>query len=450
MTGRSIATGMHVLERYFELAARGTTVRTEALAGVTTFLAMAYIIFVQPAVLGAAGMDLGAVLVATCLSTAFATALMALLANYPIAVAPAMGHNFFFAYTVVLGMKVPWQVALGAVAVAGVVFILTAGIGLRERLITAIPASLKHAIGAGIGLLIATIGLEWAGLIVAAPGTLVALSDLHSRPVALALAGLSLTAVLIVRRVPGALLWGILASTALGMPLGLVRYQGIAGVPPSIAPTFLQLDVLAAVQPAMIPVVLVFLLLALFDSVGTLVGVGEQAGFMRGGTLPRARQALLADAIGTVAGAVLGTSTVTAYIESGAGVAAGGRTGLASLVTAGLFLLSLFLHPLVRMIGGGYAVGATTLYPVVAPALILVGTMMIGGLRHIAWDDPADAIPAFLTLILMPLAVSITEGVAFGVIAHVVLKGATGRRREIHPLLFVFAAVFLARYAFLR
>jgi AGZA family xanthine/uracil permease-like MFS transporter len=438
------------LERRFALAANGTTVRTEAVAGVTTFLTMAYIIFVQPAVLGAAGMDLGAVLVATCLSTAFATTLMALLANYPIAVAPAMGHNFFFAYTVVLGMKVPWQVALGAVAVAGLFFILTAGFGLREHLITAIPASLKHAIAAGIGLLIATIGLEWAGLIVTAPGTLVALSDLHSRPVALALAGLTLTAVLMVRRVPGALLWGILASTAMGVPLGIVRYQGIAGVPPSIAPTFLQLDVLGAVAPGMITVVLVFLLLALFDSVGTLVGVGEQAGFMRDGTLPRARQALLADAIGTVAGALLGTSTVTAYIESGAGVAVGGRTGLASLVTAGLFVLSLFLHPLVRMIGGGYAVGATTFYPVIAPALILVGTMMIGGLRHIAWDDPAEAIPAFLTVILMPLAVSITEGVAFGVIAHVVLKSACGRRREIHPLLFVFAALFLGRYAFLR
>jgi AGZA family xanthine/uracil permease-like MFS transporter len=411
---------------------------------------MAYIIFVQPAVLGAAGMDLGAVLVATCLSTAFATTLMALLANYPIAVAPAMGHNFFFAYTVVLGMKVPWQVALGAVAIAGLIFIVTAGIGLREQLITAIPASLKHAIAAGIGLLIATIGLEWAGLIVAAPGTLVGLSDLHSRPVALALAGLTLTAVLMVRRVPGALLWGILASTVMGVPLGIVRFQGIAGVPPSIAPTFLQLDVAGALAPGMITVVLVFFLLALFDSVGTLVGVGEQAGFMRNGTLPRARQALLADAIGTVAGAMLGTSTVTAYIESGAGVAAGGRTGLASLVTAGLFVLSLFLHPLVRMIGGGYVVGATTFYPVIAPALILVGTMMIGGLRHIAWDDPTEAIPAFLTVILMPLAVSITEGVAFGVIAHVVLKSASGRRREIHPLLSVFAALFLARYAFLR
>jgi AGZA family xanthine/uracil permease-like MFS transporter len=439
-----------VFESRFQLAANGTTVRREALAGVTTFLTMAYIIFVQPAVLGAAGMDLGAVLVATCLSTALATTLMALLANYPIAVAPAMGHNFFFAYTVVLGMKVPWQVALGAVAIAGLIFIVTAGIGLREQLITAIPASLKHAIAAGIGLLIATIGLEWAGLIVAAPGTLVGLSNLHNRPVALALAGLTLTAALMVRRVPGALLWGILASTAMGVPLGIVRFQGLAGVPPSIAPTFLQLDVRGALTPGMVTVVLVFLLLALFDSVGTLVGVGEQAGFMRNGMLPRARQALLADAIGTVAGAMLGTSTVTAYIESGAGVAAGGRTGLASLVTASLFVLSLFLHPLVRMIGGGYVVGATTFYPVVAPALILVGTMMIGGLRHIAWDDPTDAIPAFLTVILMPLAVSVTEGVAFGVIAHVVLKSASGRRREIHPLLSVFAVLFLARYAFLR
>jgi AGZA family xanthine/uracil permease-like MFS transporter len=450
MTKRPIARRMHVLERHFELAAHGTTVRTEALAGVTTFLTMAYIIFVQPAVLGAAGMDLGAVLVATCLSTAFATTLMALLANYPIAVAPAMGHNFFFAYTVVLGMKVPWQVALGAVALAGLIFILTAGIGLREHLITAIPASLKHAIAAGIGLLIATIGLEWAGLIVAAPGTLVGLSDLHSRPVALALAGLTLTAVLMVRRVPGALLWGILASTAMGVPLGIVRYQGIAGVPPSIAPTFLQLDVLGAVAPGMITVVLVFFLLALFDSVGTLVGVGEQAGFMRNGALPRARQALLADAIGTVAGAMLGTSTVTAYIESSAGVAAGGRTGLAGLVTAGLFVLSLFCYPLVRMIGGGFPAGGVTLYPVIAPPLILVGTMMIGGLRHIAWDDPTEAIPSFLTIIIMPLAVSITEGVAFGLMAYVILKVVTGRSREVHPLIFLVAGLFLGRYLFLR
>jgi AGZA family xanthine/uracil permease-like MFS transporter len=395
-------------------------------------------------------MDFGAVLTATCLATALATTLMALLANYPIAVAPAMGHNFFFAYSVVVAMKVPWQVALGGVAVAGTIFILTAGIGLRERLITAIPTSLKHAIAAGIGLLIAAIGLQWAGLIVGSPGTLVTLGNLHSRPALLSIGALVLTATLVARGVPGAFLWGILASTLVALPLGLVRFQGVVSRPPSLAPTWLQLDVAGAFAPGMIAVVFVFFFLALFDSVGTLVGVGSQAGLMRGGTLPRARQALLADAIGTVAGAVLGTSTVTAYIESGAGVAAGGRTGLASLVTAALFILSLFFYPLVSTIGAGYTVGTTTLYPVIAAPLILVGTLMIGGLRDVAWDDPTEAIPAFLTLVMMPLAVSITEGVAFGLISYAVLKAATGRGREVHALVYLFATLLLARYIFLR
>jgi AGZA family xanthine/uracil permease-like MFS transporter len=438
------------LEARFALTAHDTTIGREVLGGLTTFLTMAYIIFVQPAVLGAAGMDFGAVMVATCLATALATLLMAMLANYPIGVAPAMGHNFFFAYTVVLGMKVPWQVALGAVAIAGSVFVATAGFGLRERLITAIPASLKHAIAAGIGLLIATLGLQWAGLVVAAPGTLVTLGDLRSPPVLLALFGLTLTASLMVRQVPGALLWGILISTIAGLPFGIVRYYGVVSLPPPLAPTLLKLDIAGALAPSMAAAIFVFFFLALFDSVGTLVGVGEQAGLMRNGTLPRARQALLADALGTVAGAALGTSTVTAYIESGAGVAVGARTGLASLVTATLFLLALFVHPLVRMIGGGYAAGSTTLYPVVAPALILVGTMMIGGLRQIAWNDPSESIPAFLTVIVMPLAVSITEGVAFGLIAYVLLKSVAGRGRDVDPLLYVFAALFVARYALVR
>jgi AGZA family xanthine/uracil permease-like MFS transporter len=441
---------MTFLDRRFALSAHGTTAATEGLAGVTTFLTMAYIVFVQPAVLAAAGMDFGAVMVATCLSTAFATALMALTANYPIVVAPAMGHNFFFAYSVVVGMKVPWQIALGAVAIAGTIFVLTAGIGLRERLITAIPASLKHAIAAGIGLLIAMVGLQWAGLVVASPGTLVTLGNLHSRPVVVALTGLVLTAILMVRAVAGALLWGIFASAAIGLALGVVQFHGIAAAPPSLAPTFLQLDIAGALAPGMIAVVFVFFFLALFDSVGTLVGVGQQAGLMRGGTLPRAKEALLADAVGTVAGAALGTSTVTAYIESGAGVAAGGRTGLTALVAAALCLATLFFSPLVRMIGGGYAVNGTTLYPVVAAPLVIVGTMMIGGLREIDWKDPTEAIPSFLTIVLMPLAVSITEGVAFGVVAFVVLKIAAGRRREVHPLLHVFAALFVLRYAFLR
>jgi AGZA family xanthine/uracil permease-like MFS transporter len=441
---------MTFLDRRFQLSAHGTTARTEALAGLTTFLTAGYIVFVQPAVLSAAGMDFGAVMVATCLSTAIATTLMALLANYPIVVAPAMGHNFFFAYTVVVGMKVPWQVALGAVAVAGAVFVLTAGVGLRERVITAIPPSLKHAIAAGIGLLIAMIGLQWAGLIVSAPGTLVTLGELHSRPVVVALVGLAVTAALLARGVAGALLWGILASAAAGFPLGVVQYHGLASLPPSLSPTLLQLDIGGALAPAMIPVVFVFLFLALFDSIGTLVAVGQQARLMRGDRLPRAREALLADAVGTVAGSALGTSTVTAYIESGAGIAAGGRTGLTALVAAALFLAALFLSPIVRMIGGGYTAGGSTLYPVVAAPLIIVGTMVIGTVREIDWKDMTEAIPAFLTMVMMPLSVSITEGVSFGVVAYAALKLVTGRGRQVHPLLHAFALLFVARYIFLR
>ena len=440
-----------VLERLFHLADHRTTVRTEIVAGLTTFLTMAYIIFVQPTVLSAAGMDFGAVLVATCIASGIATLMMGLTANYPIAVAPAMGHNFFFAFTVVIAMRVPWQIALGAVAVAGVIFILTAGVGLRERLIPAIPASLKHAMGVGIGLLIALIGLEWSGIVVASPGTLVTLGNLKSAPALLSIFGLLAMAVLMARRVSGALLIGILLSTAVGLATGLVRYQGLVSLPPSLAPTLLQLDILGAFKPSMISVIFVFFFLALFDSVGTLVGVASQAGLMRDGTLPRARQALMADAVGTVIGAALGTSTVTAYIESSTGVSAGGRTGLANVVTAALFFVSLFLFPLVRMIGGGYAVGGgLVLYPVVAPALILVGTMMMTGVRNIEWEDPTESIPSFLTIVIMPLAVSITDGIAFGFIAYAALKLATGRHREAHALVYIFAVLFLARYALLR
>ena len=439
-----------MIERLFRLREHRTTVRTELLAGVTTFLTMAYIIFVQPTVLGAAGMDFAAVLAATCIASGIATLLMGVLANYPIAVAPAMGHNFYFAYSVVLGMKVPWPIALGAVAIAGMVFILTAGVGLRERLITAIPDSLKHAMAVGIGLLIALIGLEWGGLVVDAPGTLVALGPLTSPPALLTLFGLLVMAILSVRRVPGALLIGIVLSAAVGLATGMVHYQGFVAPPPSLAPTFMKLDLAGALTAAMLPVILVFFFLALFDSVGTLVGVASQAGLMRNGTLPRAKQALLSDAVGTVVGAGLGTSTVTAYIESSTGVAAGGRTGLANIVTAALFFLALFFHPLAKMIGGGYAVaGGATLYPVVAPALILVGTMMMANVRGIEWGDATESIPAFLTLVIMPLAVSITDGIAFGFIAYAVLKLAAGRAREAHWLVYLFAVLFVMRYAFL-
>jgi AGZA family xanthine/uracil permease-like MFS transporter len=445
-SGEPIA--LRVVERWFHVREKGTTVKRELLAGLTTFLTMAYIIFVQPAVLSAAGMDFGAVLVATCVSSALATLLMAFLANYPIAVAPAMGHNFFFTYTVVLAMKVSWPVALGGVAIAGIIFILTAGIGLRERVITAIPPSLTHAIAVGIGLLIALIGLEWAGVIVASPGTLVKLGSLKAPPVLLSLFGLTLMAVLFGRGVRGAALWGILATTAAGLALGLIHYEGLVGHPPSLAPTLFKLDLRGAFRPHLIEVIFVFFFLALFDSVGTLVGVAQQAGLMRNGVLPRARLALLADAIGTVVGALLGTSTVTAYIESATGVSAGGRTGLANVTTAALFLLSLLFYPLVKMIGGGYPVeGGMTLYPVIAPALVLVGTMMMKGVTRIPWDDMTEAIPAFLTMLLMPLAVSITDGIAFGFIAYAVLKLAAGRARDVHGIIYLFAILFLIRYA---
>ena len=438
------------LERLFHLSQCGTTVRTEVLAGSTTFFTLAYIIFVQPTVLSAAGMDFGSVFVATCLGSGIATLMMAFFANYPIAVAPAMGHNFYFAFAVVAAGGVPWRVALGAVALAGMLFVLTAGVGLRERLITAIPDCLKHAIAVGIGLLIATVGLQWAGVIVDSPGTLITLGDLRTAPVLVALVGFSVMAVLTAWNLRGALLVGLLVSSVVAWLIGVTKYQGLASLPPSMAPTFLELDVLGALRPDMITVIFVFLFLALFDSVGTLVAVADQAGLMRAGTLPRARGALLADAAGTVVGASFGTSTVTAYIESSTGVAAGGRTGLTAVVTAGLFFLALFFSPIVAMVGGGYRVSdELTLYPVIAPALIVVGTMMVRGIRRIEWDDPTEAIPAFLTILLMPLTVSITEGIAFGFISFATLKLLTGRAAETEWLIFLFAGLFLIRYIFL-
>jgi AGZA family xanthine/uracil permease-like MFS transporter len=422
--------------------------RTEILAGVTTFVTMAYIVFVQPAVLGAAGMDPGAVLMATCLASAFATALMGWLANYPIAVAPAMGHNFFFAYTVVLASGTPWPVALGAVAIAGFIFILTAGFGLRERVITAVPDNLKHAIGGGIGLLIALIGLQWSGIIVATPGTMVGLGDLTAPPVLLSIGTLLVTAILLARGVTGAFLIGMGVATVVALAIGLVRFEGVFSAPPSIAPTFMKLDILGALTPGMIEVVFVFFFLALFDSVGTLIGVASRMGLVQNGTLPRARQALMADAVGTVVGAGLGTSTVTAYIESSTGVAAGGRTGRANYVTAALFLLVPFFYPIVKMIGGGVTVAdGVVLYPIVAPALILVGVMMMEAVSKIHWDDYASAVPAFLTIVTIPLTFSITDGIAFGFIAAAVLMAATGRAKRLHPLVYIFAALFVLRYA---
>ncbi len=439
------------LERHFQLKANGTTLRTEVVAGATTFLTLCYIIFVQPTVLATTGMDFGAVLAATCLASAFATLLMGLHANYPIALAPAMGHNVYFAFTVcgaaaVGGMGFRWETALAGVFVAGVLFLLLSRYGFRERLVNALPDSLKHAIAVGIGLLIAFVGLQWAGVVVARPGGLVGLGALGSPPVLLSLFGLALTAALLARGTPGAILLGITATTLAGLPLGLVTYRGLFSPPPSLAPTLLKLDLAGLLSTSGLTVVFIFFFLALFDTIGTLVGVGAQAGLLRDGRLPRAEKALAADAAGMAAGALLGTSTITSYVESAAGVAAGGRTGLASVVTAAGFLLALCLTPLAEMVGGGHvtATGAH-LYPVIAPTLIVVGSLMLRGVAQVPWTDPTEAIPAFLTIILMPFSVSITDGITFGLVSYSLLKLATGRHRQAHWLIHLFAGLLALR-----
>jgi adenine/guanine/hypoxanthine permease len=375
---------------------------------------------------------------------------MGLYANYPVALAPGMGQNFFFAYTVVLGMKISWEIALGAVFISGALFLLLSFFGFREKLIDSIPDSLKQAIAVGIGLFIAMIGFQWSGIVVSSPGTIVTLGDMSSPPVLLSLLGLALTTILATIRVRGALLWGILAMAVAGLPFGVVKYHGILGGTPSLAPTFMKLDIPGAFHLGLVSVIFVFFFLALFDSVGTLIGVSDQAGFLVQGKLPRAKQALAADAFGSVFGAVFGTSTVTAYVESAAGVAEGGRTGLANMVTGVLMLLSLFLYPLSQMVGEGYRLSnGSQIYPVVAPALIVVGSMMLRNISKIRWEDATEAIPAFLTMVIMPFAFSITEGIAFGFISFSLLKLVTRRAREVHGLVYLFAALFVVRYIFL-
>jgi AGZA family xanthine/uracil permease-like MFS transporter len=442
------------LERLFHVHARGSSLSREIVGGLTTFVTMSYVVFVHPAVLGIAGMDTGAVMTATCVAAAIATALMGLWANYPIAVAPAMGHNFYFALVVcgpvaAGGLGVPWPLALGANFLAGVAFLALTLTGVRERLLDAIPAPLKHAIAVGIGLLLALVGFEWGGLVRDAPGTLLALGDLHQPPVVIAAAGTLLTAALLARGFRGAILVGTLATAAAAVSAGLLPYQGLVAAPPPLAPTFARLDVAGALRPDLLPVIAVLFFLGLFDTIGTLVGVAGEGGLLVGGRLPRAREAMATDAIGTMIGTVLGTSTVTAYVESAAGVAAGARTGLASLVTAACLLAALVLSPLARLAGQGIPLGGAVLYPVVAPALIVVGSFMVRGVSRIDFADPPAGIAAFLTIVVMPFAFSITEGIAVGSITYAVLMLAAGRAREVHGLLWVCAVVFVLRYLFL-
>lgn len=428
------------MEKYFGLKAHGTTVRTEVLAGVTTFLTMAYILIVQPLTLQNAGMDFGAVFTATAIASLLATLVMGLTANLPFALAPGMGLNAFFAFSVVIGMGQTWQFALTAVFLEGIIFILLTIFNVREAIINSIPLNVKRAISVGIGLFIAFIGLQNANLIVGNPATLVGLGDFSSPQVQVAAIGLVGTGILLALKVRGALLIGILGATVIGVPLGVTSINEgfrLVSAPPSIAPVFLQFEWSNIFTIEMVLVVFTFLFVDMFDTVGTLVGVSTKAGILdESGRIPRAKQALLADAIGTTAGAMLGTSTVTTYIESASGVEEGGRTGLTAVVVAGLFLVALFFSQLFLLIPG-----AAT-----APALVLVGVFMVSSVKEIDFSDYTEAIPAFLTMIMMPLTFSIAEGIVFGVLSYIVLKAATGKFKQIPILTYFVGAFFLVTF----
>jgi AGZA family xanthine/uracil permease-like MFS transporter len=429
-----------MLETCFQLRQHGTTVRTECLAGLTTFLTMAYIVFVNPDILAAAGMPREAVFVATCLAAAIGSLVMGLYANYPIALAPGMGLNAYFAFVVVGTLGYSWRAALGAVFISGCLFVLVSLFKLREWVVNAIPRSLKFGISAGIGFFLAIIGLKNAGLIAASPATLVTLGDLARPEPLLALAGLLLIVALEARRVTGGVVIGILAVTAAAVAGGVSAFGGVFALPPSLAPTLLQLDLRGALDAGLIAVVLTFFLVELFDATGTLVGVAHRAGLLDAdGRLPRLKRALLADSTAIVAGAALGTSSTTAYIESAAGTAVGGRTGLTAVVVALLFLAALFLAPL----AGSVPAFAT------APALVYVAVLMARGLAELKWDDLTEAAPAVLCALAMPFTFSIAHGIALGFVSYAGIKLLSGRWREAGPAVWVIAVIFVAKFAWL-
>ena len=429
-----------MLQTYFGLTEHRTTVRTELLAGLTTFLTMAYIIFVNPDILSHAGMPREAVFVATCLAAAIGSAIMGLYANYPIAMAPGMGINAYFAFVVCGTLGYSWQAALGAVFLSGLLFVLVSLFKVREWIVNAIPRSLKLAISAGIGLFLALIGLKNAGIVVADPATYLRMGDMHAPAPLFAVAGLVLIIALEARKVTGGVILGILAVTVASIALGHSAFNGAFAIPPSLAPTWLQLDIAGALDVGLISVVMTFFLVELFDATGTLIGVSHRAGLLDAeGKLPRLKRALLADSTAIVAGSVLGTSSTTAYIESAAGTAVGGRTGLTAVVVAVLFLGALFLAPLAGTVPG-YAT---------APALIYVAILMTRGLSEINWVDLTETAPAVLCALAMPFTFSIAHGIAFGFISYAAIKLLAGKARQVPLAVWIIAAVFIAKFAWL-
>lgn len=427
-----------MLEKYFNLKEQGTSVRTEVIAGVTTFLTMSYIIFVNPEILSSTGMDRNAVFVATCLAAALGSLIMALVAKWPIGMAPGMGLNAFFAFTVVGAMGFTWQQALGAVFISGVIFLILTISGIRRWLIDGIPHSMRSAVAAGIGLFLGIIALKSSGIVVGNDATLVALGDVTKTGPLLAILGFFIIAALDGLKVRGAILIGILVITALSIALGVTQFGGVVSMPPSIAPTFLQLDIIGALHSGLVHVILVFVLVEVFDATGTLIGVAKRAGLIEEGKPNRLGRALLADSSAIVAGSLLGTSSTTAYVESASGVQAGGRTGLTALVVAALFVAALFFSPL----AGSVPVYAT------APALLYVACLMLRELVDVEWTDVTEAAPAALTALMMPFTYSIANGLAFGFISYAVLKTLTGRPGEVHAATWLVAALFVIRFAF--
>jgi AGZA family xanthine/uracil permease-like MFS transporter len=428
-----------LFEKYFKLAENQTTVRQEMLGGLTTFMTMAYVIVVNPQILAQAGMPVEGVLFATCLSSAAATLVMGLYANYPIALAPGMSLNAYFTYSVCLSMHIPWQTALGVVFFSGVLFILLTVSRVREQIVNGIPDCLKHSTAGGIGMFIAFVGLKNAKIVVANPATFVSIGNFADREVQAACFGLVLMLILIVQKFKAAMLLGIVGATLLGIFRGVAHWPAaIVSIPhPSL--TFLKFDLRSALHLGLFEIMFVFLFVDLLDNVGTLVGVCEQAGFVKDGKIPRVGRALLADAIGTVFGSITGTSTITSYIESAAGVAAGARTGLSNVLVAALFLVAMFFAPIATAIPGF----AT------APALILVGALMMQSVARVKWDEFSDAFPAFVTILATPLTFSIATGLSLGLISYTVVKIAAGKRREISPLLWILTVLFILRYVYL-
>ncbi|HFI2144548.1 TPA: NCS2 family permease [Yersinia enterocolitica] len=439
MSKPNLDTEQGLLERVFKLKQHGTTARTELIAGITTFLTMVYIVFVNPQILGVAGMDVQAVFVTTCLIAAFGSIFMGLLANLPVALAPAMGLNAFFAFVVVGAMGISWQVGMGAIFWGAIGFLLLTIFRIRYWMIANIPLSLRVGITSGIGLFIAMMGLKNAGIVVANPDTLVAVGNLTSHSVLLGALGFFIIAVLASRNIHAAVLVSIVVTTLIGWALGDVHYSGIFSMPPSVTSVVGQVDLAGALNISMVGIIFSFMLVNLFDSSGTLIGVTDKAGLTdHKGKFPRMKQALYVDSISSVAGAFIGTSSVTAYIESSSGVSVGGRTGLTAVVVGILFLLVMFVSPLAGMVPAYAAAGA----------LIYVGVLMTSSLSRVKWDDLTEAVPAFVTAVMMPFSFSITEGIALGFISYCVMKLGTGRWREISPCVVVVALLFILKIAF--